>query len=94
MRGMFGRLCHGRERQPLEPYGVAAPLLRMLACGALFVAASSGLLTVALVLVEAPERVYGRASYVMVVGAATFVVLRVWAMFLRPSPVAATRWRS
>lgn len=91
MRGMFGRLCHGRPRGPLEPYSAVAPFVRMLAWGALFVGALSGLVMIALIALRVPEPVAGAAGFVMVTAPAAALPLRVLATACRPTPVS-TSW--
>ena len=87
MRGMAGRLCPGRERKPLEPYGVLAPFLRMVAWALTFLSAL--VLLAGLVAVELGWHVVG-APVVVIVGTAPAVAfaLRWFAGVARPAPIA------
>ncbi|HVF04307.1 MAG TPA: hypothetical protein VNA20_05670 [Frankiaceae bacterium] len=84
---MFGRLCHGRERRPLEPYGTLAPFLRMVAAGLTFVGALAGVVLLVAIQVPvlpliAPSVVAGGGSLPVAMG------VRWLAGAVRPNPIS------
>ena len=83
MRGILGRLCHGKPRGPQEPYGTVAPLLRAVTAGLLFVAAVAGLVMTAAI---AAGYVTPAVVAMFVAGAAATVagLARYVAHFTRP----------